>query len=123
MSVKLQIILTVLVIAADLFILRQIRHKRMSLNYSLLWLSISLLLLIMILFPGLIDRLAALVGITLPINMLFLGFSVFAMMMLFSITGIVSVEHAKTRRLTQQLALLEKRVRELEAGQEAKEEE
>ena len=84
---------------------------------------VFVLLLIMILFPGLIDRLAALVGITLPINMLFLGFSVFAMMMLFSITGIVSVEHAKTRRLAQQLALLEKRVRELEAGQEAKEEE
>lgn len=122
MSVKLQIILTVLVVAADLFILRQIRHKRMSLNYSLLWLSISLLLLIMILFPGLIDRLADLVGITLPINMLFLGFSVFAMMMLFSITGIVSVEHAKTRRLAQQLALLEKRVRELEGETEKKDE-
>ena len=47
--------------------------------------------------------------------MLLLGFALFSMMMLFYLTGIVSRDNDKLRSLTQQLGLLEKRVRELEA--------
>lgn len=115
MSDKVRIILILLVIATDLFSFRQIRRGKMSLNHSLLWIFVSLILLILALFPGIATWISQKIGIGLPINMVFLSFSLFSIVLFIYLTNVVSREDRINRRLTQQVALLEKRVRELEA--------
>lgn len=114
MSDRLRIILIFLVLGADLYTFRQIRRGKMNLNHSLLWILGSLVLLLAAVFPGTIYWLSEKIGIELPINMVFLSFSFFAIIFFVYLTRVISREDWVNRRLTQQVALLEKRVRELE---------
>lgn len=114
MSDKVRIILILLVVATNLFSFRQIRRGKMSLNHSLLWIFVSLILLVLALFPGIATWISQKIGIGLPINMVFLSFSLFSIVLFIYLTNVVSREDRINRRLTQQVALLEKRVRELE---------
>lgn len=115
MSDKVRIILILLVVATNLFSFRQIRRGKMSLNHSLLWIFVSLILLVLALFPGIATWISQKIGIGLPINMVFLSFSLFSIVLFIYLTNVISREDRINRRLTQQVALLEKRVRELEA--------
>lgn len=121
MSDRLRILLTCVVLAALIFAVRLIHRKKLNLNYSLLWLFLAVAMLIAVIFPELIYGLARLIGIEVPINMLLLAFAFFSLVMLFYLTTIVSKDNEKSRAMTQQLAMLEKRVRELEARLKEKE--
>ena len=114
MSDSLRIILILLVTATNLFSFYQIRRGRMSLNHSLLWIFVSLILLLLAIFPEIAFSISSLIGIGLPINMVLLSFSLFSIVLFIYLTNVVSREDRNIRRLTQQLALLEERVRELE---------
>ena len=113
MSDRFRLVLFIMVLVYFVVAVRLIHRKRLSLNYSLLWMFMLLIMLIMVMFPQLIYSLAGLVGIDLPINMIFTGFAFLTLIMLFKLTCIVSRDNEKNRALTQQLDLLEKRVREL----------
>ena len=115
MSNSLRIILILLVLLTDLFSFRQIRRGKMSLNHSLLWIFVSLVLLVVAIFPGIAFWISSVIGIGLPINMVLLSFSLFSIILFIYLTNVVSREDRNNRRLTQQIALLEKRIRELEA--------
>ena len=114
MSERLRIILFILVIATDLYTVMQIRHGKMSLNHSLLWILVSLVLLAGAVFPGLFGWISAKIGIELPINMVFLLFALFSVLFFVYLTKEISREDWVNRRLTQQVAILEKKVGELE---------
>lgn len=121
MSEKLRIILMILVIMMDLYSFYQIRHGKMDLNHSLLWITVSLILLIIAAFPGIAVKLAALIGIELPINLMFLAFSLFSLVLSIYLTMLISKEGKTNRKLVQQIALLEQRVRELEGSEKEQE--
>lgn len=118
MSGRLRIILIILVILTNLYSFRQIRRGKMSLNHSLLWIFISLALLVVAIFPGIAFWISEKIGIGLPINMVFLSFSLFSIILFVYLTNVVSKTDRINRRLTQQIALLERRIRELEAKQQ-----
>lgn len=77
MSWKLRIILILLVFFADLFSFHQIRRGKISLNHSLLWILISMVLLLIAIFPTIAFWLAGLMGIGTPVNLVFLFFAFF----------------------------------------------
>ena len=113
MSSKLRIVLILLVILADVYSFRQIRRGKMSLNHSLLWILISLALLLISIFPSIAFRLATLVGIGTPVNLVFLLFAFFSIVLFVYLTNVISKEDRINRRLTQKLALIEKEIREM----------
>ena len=123
MSMKLRILLALLVILADVYSVRKIRKGKMSLNLSLLWLGVSLVLVVIAIFPEIAFRLAGLAGIETPVNMVFLFFSFFSIAFFIYLTNVISKEDRINRRLSQRVALLEKRILELEeqAGETGKE--
>ena len=74
----------------------------------------GLLFVLFLLFPEIVFSASRLIGVSNPVNAVFLLFAGFAIAMLLSITSIVSQDNGKVRKLTQQIALLENRIRELE---------
>ena len=113
MSWKLRIILILLVFFADLFSIRQIRRGKMSLNHSLLWILISMVLLLIAVFPTIAFRLAGLMGIGTPVNLVFLFFAFFSIILFIYLTNVISKEDRINRRLVQKVALMEKELREM----------
>ena len=113
MSWKLRIILILLVFFADLFSFRQIRRGKMSLNHSLLWILISMVLLLIAVFPTIAFRLAGLMGIGTPVNLVFLFFAFFSIILFIYLTNVISKEDRINRRLVQKVALMESELREM----------
>ena len=113
MSWKLRIILILLVFFADLFSFHQIRRGKMSLNHSLLWILISMVLLLIAIFPSIAFRLAGLMGIGTPVNLVFLFFAFFSIILFIYLTNVISKEDRINRRLVQKVALMESELREM----------
>ena len=114
MSDRLRLILFLVVVIYAVVAIRMIHRKKLSLNYSLLWLVLAGIMLLAVICPDIVYSFTHVVGVELPLNMIFLFFCFFALVLLFYLTSIVSKDNEKTRSLTQQIALLEKRIRELE---------
>ncbi len=114
MNPRLQLIIAIATIVAFFYIGNKVRTRVIELKYALVWFLLALVMLVMDLFPDLLERAARALGVTLPINMLtLLGFA-FVLMILYSFTIVLTNENRRTKRLTQEIALLEERVRVLE---------
>lgn len=113
-SGKLQIVILLAVLIYFVVLFYLFRSKSLSLKYSLLWLFSGILLLVIALFPELLAWFTDLVGIQTPTNALFAVVLFCVLLILISLTAIVSRQTDRIKNLTQSLALLEMRVRELE---------
>lgn len=114
MSLFFKIVLISLVILYLISIIVLLRKKRLNLKYALLWILTGVIMLIVGVLPQSLTWFFNLCGIEVFTNGLFAMLIFFILLILLSITCIVSGLNEKVRRLTQQCALLEKRIRELE---------
>ncbi len=103
-----QIRILVLAVAALCLIgmLNMIRRNKLELRYALPWFLIWLGVVLVDLFPGIMQSGARLLGIALPINMLYFLAIVFLLIMSFVLTTIASQTSRRTKELAQELALL-----------------
>ena len=83
-------------------------------KYTLLWLVAGVVMGILVAVPELLMLLIHIFGIQDNMNGLFIFAIGFMIMILLSLTSIASRQNRKIRTLTQELAILDKRVRELE---------
>ena len=98
-----------------------IRKNRVSLKYALLWLFSGVVMLLLAIFPRLLDKLAKLMGVYNPVNALFAIMLCCGLILMISFSVIMSGNKKAVVRLTQEISRLENRVRELEKKQADKE--
>jgi hypothetical protein len=108
--------LITLIVVIELLRRRQLRER-----HAVWWLIASVLALIAGIFPGLLEWLANLIGIGLPVNLVF--FVSIAILVLVCIQHAAELTRleAKTRTLAESVALLDLRTRELEGRADASE--
>ncbi len=115
MSFRLQVIICAAVLAVLALLIRMIWKKKIDLRYALPWLCLCVGMLILDFFPGITSWLAELMGVSLPINMMFfLGFC-FCLLIIFMITMSLSRMGRKQKQLAQEMALLRRRLEEMES--------
>lgn len=114
MTLRLQIIIGIILVGALLIIIGAVRAKRLEFKLSLPWLCLLIVMLIMDLFPVTVEWLSGVLGIELPINMLTFCGLAFSLMLIFVLTTVLSRQSERQNKLVQELALLKKRVEELE---------
>lgn len=117
MNPALKAFLAIGIVVFYIVLIVMLKRKTLVLRYTLLWMFSGLVLLIFLLFPQVVLGMAELIGVSNPVNAVFLLFAGFALLLILSLTSIVSQISDKNRTLIQQVALLEKRVRELEEKQ------
>ena len=110
MGLKLQIIVAVIIVAALVFIANMVRKQILDIRFALSWLTVGGVVLILDAFPGIMNSLVHLLGIELPVNMMFFFGFCFTLLLLFILTVKVSKQEEQLKRLTQELALLEDRI-------------
>ena len=111
---KLEAVLIAAIVSFFVIILSLLKHKKLALKYTLLWLATATLMLILVIFPTLMTHFASLIGIQSNMNCLYILLIGFLIVLVLSLTSIVSGQTERIRKLTQSQALLERRVRELE---------
>lgn len=114
MGIALQVFLTVTVLIFMLVIVNYLRKGTLTFQYSLIWFVLAFALLICILFPDILISLSHLVGVEVASNFVFLVEGIFVLVLLISLTLIVSKQRKQIVRLTQRMAIIEKRLRALE---------
>lgn len=108
MTLKLRIIILFIMFWAVIYIVNLMRKKKMDFRYALGWLTIIVCISILTIWPILLDKIAALLGIASPMNMLFfLGF-VFSVLVIFSLSMAISHLTDKVKKLSQEIAIMRK---------------
>jgi len=105
-----------LIVIALFFIgvLRLLKRHRLQLRYTLLWLFCTFLLFLLILFPQAMTWIGRLVGIQTTMNTLYIFLIGFLIILSLSLTSIVSIQMKEIKTLDQNIALNERRIRNLE---------
>lgn len=111
MNTRTQILVIAVAFLFLLMILQLIRKEKLTLRYAFLWLLLSGSILIMGCFPKLITAVADFFGVHTPVNMLFFMGFCFSLVIIFSLSTALSRNSEKLKRLTQEMGLLEERMR------------
>ena len=115
MNLTLQIFFICFAIFFLAIILYYLVRKKLNLRYTLVWLITVTLLLVLAVFPSIVNVVSNLLNIVSPVNTIFLFAILFILIIILTLTAIVSHMNNRVYRLAQKQALLEKRIRELEA--------
>ena len=114
MNTSLRVVICIALLVYYACILYFLKKKSLTLKYTLLWLFTGFIMVLVVIFLQALDRVLHWMGVATLTNGLF-GMVCFALLIiLLSITSIVSILNEKLRRLVQQCAMYEKRIRELE---------
>lgn len=116
MELTLQIFLISFALAFLCILIYYLVRKKLNLKYTLVWLVTVTTLLVLSIFPSIIIVVSDLLNIADPVNAVFLFAILFILIIVLTLTAIVSHMNNKVYRLAQKQALLEKRIRELEAN-------
>lgn len=111
MTLRLQILIIAALVIALIFIILQIRNRKLDLKYSLTWFFLILALLILTIFPQILTFFSDLVGFGSQMNMLFVSGFLLTLLIIFTLTRAVSKLMDQVRTLTQKVALLERELR------------
>lgn len=91
-----------------------VKHGKLSVRFSLMWFGLGGALLIFALFPYVAKILRSILQIEVVSNLIFMLLFCFVLLLLLLLSSAASEHTERLKRLTQQNALLEKRVRHLE---------
>jgi len=87
-------------------VIEMVRKNRIQERYSLLWIFMSIILLVLSSSPYFINTLADLLDIVNPPSLLFLFGLIYLLIYNLHITAVISKQSEKITRLAQELALL-----------------
>lgn len=105
MNIRIQIIIAVFIILALAGIVNMIRKKALELRYALAWIGVGIGVLVLDLFPGLMEVISKILGIASPVNMLFFFGFCFSLIIIFILTVAISRMSIRIKQLAQELAL------------------
>ena len=111
MDARVQVFAVFLSVVLLLAVLELVRRRRLLERYALLWLFSAAVLIGLSVWRGLLEQVAAVVGIAYPPSALFLIAFGFILVLLLHFSIAVSRLSDQTKVLAQRLALLEERQR------------
>lgn len=112
MSITLRILLISLSILALGYIIRKIRFSKMQIEYALFWIVLSILFIILAVFPSIAYWVTEMLGVMSTANLIFLVIIGILLVKVFMMTIEISVLENKVRDLVQQLGIDEKNHRD-----------
>lgn len=118
MTTRLQMIIAVFTVLMILYVVRMTRRNKIDLRFSLRWVFLCLLVLLMDVFPGILNWFAAVAGIQLPSNMIFIAAIILLTLTVYSLTTAVSRLTESNSRLVQEIALLKDELRQIQNKKE-----
>jgi hypothetical protein len=105
-------------VSALIIVIEMLRRRRLRERHAVWWILAGILAVIVGIFPAILSSVAALVGIEVPTNLVFfVSIAVLFFVCIQNSAELTGLE-TKTRALAEESALLELRIRTLEANQE-----
>jgi hypothetical protein len=106
MSTRAHVLVVILAAAVIVFIFQLVRRRQLRAKYSVLWLSIGIVLAVFAVFPGLLEPLSDAVGIDYPPATFMLMAISFLLVLVLHFSWEISRLEDRTRTLAEEVALL-----------------
>lgn len=106
-------------VAVLAFMFELLRRRTLREKYAALWIALALVVGVAALFPALTERVAALVGVVTPINLVFFLGILVLLGVCVQLSAETSGLELENQTLAEECALLRARVERLEAGIES----
>ena len=100
-----------------LAVLELVRRRRLREKYALLWILTAIVLLVLSVWRGAVTSIATTLGVSYGPTVLFAVGALFVLVVLLHYSTVISALTDRTVALSQQLAILEERLRRLETDQ------
>jgi hypothetical protein len=114
---RLTVLTAVTAILLLVLIFELLRRRQLREKYTVLWLGVGLIVLVLGLFPKLLDRLAMTVGVVSGVSLvLFMGV-VFLLVVCIHLSWEASRLEEETRTLAEEVALIRTKLTELEPAE------
>ncbi|WP_308561481.1 DUF2304 domain-containing protein [uncultured Rothia sp.] len=111
------------VVVMEVLVLAQVRNQKMKEKYAALWLIVGIIMIVLALFPKLLDTLSRLVGIETPVNLLFLLAIIMLMGISLHLTLAISKITDDMRTLAEEVAIMKALQRQPQGASRARERE
>ena len=108
MSFPLRVLLIVVAFISIIYVIRKIRKAKLRIDYSLFWIIVSFLIILLSLFPRIATKLATMIGVMSPVNLVFLVMIFILLLHNFTMTMKISAMETKINNLTEEIAIKEK---------------
>lgn len=108
MNTHLRIFLTLLIIIGIYMIFKTIKKKKLSMKYGMYWTIVFALMLVIIIFPSIVEWLANICGFKEAPNMLFLIAIFLLFYIVFNIYTSISKLIENNKSMAQELSILKK---------------
>lgn len=106
MDERLQVIMISCSLMFLLYIIFMIRSKRIELKYSLIWMLTALSLILLSIFPFILELFSGILNIIEPVNTLFLVVVFLIILIAFSLTIAISRSSLRIKAIAQELGIL-----------------
>lgn len=107
MSLEMRIILIVASVLSMLFLIRNIRKSNLTIEYSIFWIFLSIVLVLLGVFPQIATKSAGLLGIASPVNLIYLVIIFILLVYSFVQTVRISNLECKINSLAEEIAIKE----------------
>ncbi len=108
LSNQLRIIIIVSMLLALIYIVGNIRRQKINFRYGIGWMVVAILIMLLAICPQILDLISYLLGIAVPVNMLFFMGFILVVIVIFSLSRSVSDLSEKVKQLSQELAIAKK---------------
>lgn len=106
MSSAAHVFVSIITLSTLLFIGALVRRGRMSAKYALLWMSVGVVMTLLAVFPGLLDRVSRWLGIAYGPTTLFIVAIALLLLLSVHVTFELARLEERTRTLAEELAIL-----------------
>ncbi len=114
MNIVLRIVLIVITLIYLAYLIRSVKNKKLQISFSTFWIISSVILIIAISVPNLIEWISYTLGFATPSNMIFVLAIFLSFCLIFDLTTKLSQEHKKNVLLIQEISILKERVNKIE---------
>ncbi len=111
-QIRLQLFLIVISLTFLIYIFSLVRKEKLELKYTLAWCLMGFVLVLIAVQPQIVEIIAELLGIGLPVNAIFLLGIFCILIILLTLTVAISRTSIRTKRLIQELAILKFEINE-----------
>jgi len=114
MSTFTKVFIILIIILFLLYIGRMLKKGKIEFKYAFLWIGTSLIVLLITVFPSILAFFSSLIGIELPVNLIFFLGIILNLVITFAITASYSKLKEMVYKNTQYISLLENKIDLLE---------
>lgn len=114
MSKVLQLTLFIGSIAVLFFVIKNIKKNKINIKYAIVWIVWGISMVVISIFPSIMYKFAAFIGISTPVNAVFLIMMFLLYCLTFYIYFVISRHNEDIINLDYEIAALKKKVEELE---------